>query len=298
MNGGTRLALGTAQWGMTYGIANRAGQPPSDEVDRMLELGRKRGVELLDTAYAYGEAEKILGAQRVTARGYHVITKTPPLRVSRVGDEHARGAIDAFHQSLTSLDCSRVYGLLVHGADSLLVDGGERIWEALETIRSEGHVNRMGVSVYHPLQLERILDKYPIDIVQLPFSVYDQRFKQQGLLRRLQGMRIEIHARSVFLQGLLLVPPDQLPPAFESIRTHHAGLHARLRERGLTPIESCLLYCLQQPEIARIVVGCETTDQLRDVLDASAMSIPDAVSELAEFGLLDEAVINPSTWLN
>lgn len=298
MNGSARLALGTAQWGMTYGIANRTGQPPSDEVDRMLQLGRERGVELLDTAHAYGEAEKVLGAQHAATRGYQIVTKTTPLRVSRVGDEHVRRATDGFQESLTSLGCQRVYGLLVHGADTLLVDGGERIWAALEQIKAEGRVHSIGVSVYHPRQLERILDRYRIDVVQLPFSVYDQRFKQQGLLHRLQGMRIEVHARSVFLQGLLLLPPDQLPPAFDAIRTHHTDLHTRLRELGLTPIESCLLYGLQQPEIGRIIVGCETVDQLKAAIDASAMSTPGALSELAEFGLLDEAVINPSTWLN
>jgi aryl-alcohol dehydrogenase-like predicted oxidoreductase len=283
---------------MAYGIANRTGQPRSDEVQKMLQLGREHGVQFLDTAYAYGEAEKVLGAQRVVARGYQIVTKTRPLLVQQVGDEHARSVTIGFQESLASLACQHVYGLLVHGPDVLLVEGGERIWAALEEIKSEGRVRKIGVSVYHPRQLERVLDRYPIELVQLPFSVYDQRFKEQGLLCRLQRMRIEVDARSVFLQGLLLLSPDRLPPRFESLETRHAELHDWLRQRRLTAVEACLLYCLQQPEINRIIVGCETAAQLKDVLEASATNTAVELSELSRFGLQDEAMIDPSTWQN
>lgn len=293
-----KLGLGTVQWGMTYGVANRTGRPGADEVRRMLLLGREHGIRLLDTAYAYGDAQKVLGAQGAAAQGYQIVTKTKPLRVLQVGDDDVREIVTAFDESLTSLGVESVYGLLVHGAGTLDAPGAESLWSALETFKRQGRVARIGVSVYQPAQLQRILDRYPIDLVQLPFNVYDQRFKEQGLLRRLQGMRVEIHARSVFLQGLLLLSPEDLPPPFESLRPHHAHLHQRLRERGLTPIEGCLSYCLQQPEIGRIVVGCETADQLKDVLDASAINVPVELAELAEFGLLEEAVINPSAWVN
>ncbi len=293
-----RLGLGTAQWGMKYGIANRTGQPGSDEVRKMLQLGRRHGVKFLDTAYAYGEAERVLGAQGVGAHGYQIVTKTRPIRVLRVKSEDARSVVTGFQESLAALACQHVYGLLVHGPDVLLVDGGERIWATLEEFRSEGRVQKIGVSVYHPSQLVRVLDRYPIEIVQLPFSVYDQRFKDQGLLSCLRRMRIEVDARSVFMQGLALLPPDQLPPRFQSLRVHHAEMHEWLRERGLTAVKACSLYCLQQPEFDRVIVGCETVAQLADVFDASEVDSAVDLSELARFGLLDEAIIDPSTWQN
>ena len=294
----TRLGLGTAQWGMSYGVANRAGCPQSDEVREMLALGRDRGVHLLDTAYAYGDAQKVLGAHDATGYGYRIVTKTAPLLVRRIRDEELERVGAAFQESLSLLGVDSVYGLLVHGADALCVPGSQRLWSVLERLKSQGRVRKIGVSVYHPDQLERVLDDYSIDLVQIPFNVYDQRFESQGLLGRLTDMGVEVHARSIFLQGLLLLKPDQLPRSFESLRAHHSSLHEWIREAGLTPLECCLTFGLQQGTIGSVVVGCETVGQLRDVLDAAARRVEPELSGLTEFGLQDRSIVDPSTWRN
>lgn len=295
---GARLGLGTVQWGTTYGIANRAGRPRSDEIRRMLTLGRERGVQLLDTAYAYGDAQRILGEQRAAERGYRIVTKTKPLRVRQVCDQDVRELAVAFDESLAVLGVAGVYGLLVHGASALRAPGAEDLWSVLEALRREGRVAKIGVSVYHPDELRHLLDRYSIDLVQLPFNVYDQRFKKQGLLARLRGMGIEVHARSIFLQGLLLLRPDELPPAFGSLRVHQASLHERALGMGLTPVECCLQFGLQQSEIDTVVVGCETESQLAGVLDASAGNGQPELSGLASFGLENTAIVDPSEWVH
>jgi aryl-alcohol dehydrogenase-like predicted oxidoreductase len=178
----------------------------------------------------------------------------------------------------------------------LLAKGGRRLWSALLELKAGGLIQKLGVSVYHPRQLENILNQNQIDLVQLPFNVYDQRFAQSGLLSRLTKMRIEVHARSVFLQGLLLMPPDQLPDGFRAIRTHHAKLHDQFRELGITPLQGALLYCLRQPAIDRIVVGCETADQLKVVLQACGEKMVAELPDLARFGLENDVIINPSVW--
>ncbi len=296
MNSCAKLGLGTVQWGMVYGIANRNGQTTFAEVGDMLRAAKDCGVTLLDTAYAYGEAERVLGEQRVTSQGFRVVTKTLPLDAREVSEQDVGRVSTAFMESLQRLQCRQVYGLLVHNANSLLTPGSALLWAALQEFKAQGQVQKIGVSVYHPRQLENILDRYQIDLVQLPFNVYDQRFGQSGLLDRLKQMHIEVHARSAFLQGLLLLSPNQLPEQFRPIQSHHAKLHNRFRELGLTPLEGCLRHCLQQPAIDRIVVGCETPDQLKAILQAFGENPYAELTDMARFKLQDEAMINPSAW--
>jgi aryl-alcohol dehydrogenase-like predicted oxidoreductase len=186
-----------------------------------------------------------------------------------------------------------VYGLLVHRPDNLLSVGSDRLWDLLCDIKTSGRVSKIGVSVYHPHQLEAVLDRYPIDLVQLPFNAFDQRFTR--LLRRLKQAAIEVHARSVFLQGLLLMPPDDLPEYFAPIKDDHARLHAHLKELGLSPLAGCLRYCLAQTDIDKVVVGC---DEYRHLAEIVTVADEDGVDEtlLQSHAIHDERFIDPSKW--
>lgn len=296
MNKCGKIGLGTVQWGMDYGIANRAGRPSAVEVRGMLRFAGEAGIELLDTAHAYGEAESVLGEHHAASQGFRIVTKTKPIQSLEVTTQDVSAVSAAFHLSLQRLGCPHVYGLLVHNADSLLTPGGDLLWKALQDFKSCGLVEKVGVSVYRPQQLKTILERYPIDLVQLPFNIYDQRFAQTGLLDRLKQSNIEIHARSAFLQGLLLFPPDQLPPHFFAIREHQSRLHEFLRQTDLTPLGGCLLYCLQHSHIDYVIVGCEASLQIAEVCELSRKGTPGSLSALAEFALQDEEYINPSIW--
>lgn len=290
-----KLGLGTVQWGVTYGIANRAGQATTAEVCNLIRLAKRHGITLLDTAHAYGEAEKVLGEQNVAFNGFRVVTKTLPFESNNITEHDAALVSAAFLESLQWLKCTEVYGLLVHHADNLLVAGGDRLWAILQDFKARGRVKKIGVSVYNPHQLETILDRYAIDLVQLPFNLYDQRFMQTGLLGRLKDACVEIHARSAFLQGLLLFSPAQLPQQFSAIRNHHAKLHDQISELGLTPLEACLQFCLDQPDIDQIIVGCETAKQFDEIVgavkqDGARLPAPESYS------IPDESIIDPSMW--
>lgn len=294
MNECARLGLGTVQWGMPYGVANRSGQPTTSEVGMMLRLARQHGVSLLDTAYAYGEAERVLGEQGAGTQGFQVVTKTKPLQKGQITEEHVGDVVKAFHESLARLNVARVYGLLVHHADALLRD--ERVWAALENLKAKGLVEKIGVSLYEPHELDGILGKYRIDLVQLPHNIYDQRFIRSGLLDRLKSMGIEVHARSAFLQGLLLMDQDALPVHFSSIRDHHRRLHSLLREAGISSLQGCLQYCLASSQIDRLLVGCENVQQLHAITGAVSGIDHAVIAELQNFALDDEAILNPGDW--
>lgn len=295
MSSCAKLGLGTAQWGMAYGIANRTGQPDGAEIGSMLRLAKQHGAMLLDTACTYGDAEAALGNHAAAAQGFKIVTKTPPIKLENIRELDISRVVAAFEESLQRLQCEQVYGLLVHHEDNLLIAESERLWGALQELKSQGLVSKIGVSVYEPGQISRILDQYQIDLVQLPFNLYDQRFLRAGLLDRLKSCGIEVHARSVFLQGLLLMPPDRLPSGFEAIRDQHARLYRELGAAGQTPLEGSLRFCLAQSQIDHVIVGCETQKQLGEILRVAS---EDNVCVLypESFAVENESVINPTRW--
>ncbi len=282
-----RLGLGTVQWGMDYGIANQSGRPSSDHVAKMLRTAQERGVLLLDTAHAYGEAEILLGRLQAAGMGFQIVTK--------INAKNGAEVPALFEESLTRLHCERVYGLLLQRAEGLLEPEGASLWAALETLKAERKVRKIGVSVYRPRTLEEILKHYPIDLVQLPFNIYDQRFADDGLLERLKTQNVEIHARSAFLQGLLLMRPSELPARFASLQEHHARLHAQWDDRDLSPLEGSLGFCWGRKEIDKVIVGCESPGQLLEILEAATKN-PADFQKLASYRLNDGRVIDPSQW--
>lgn len=291
-----KLALGSAQFGMQYGIANRAGQPRAENVSEILRRGEGAGIHVLDTAHAYGEAEAMLGQALAGNRRFKIVSKTLPVRRDVVTPGDMTQLNVAFRTTLDRLGSRDLYALLVHHADDLLGPGGDRLWSWMESLKSEKVVNKIGVSVYSPDQLEKAVDRYDIEIVQLPYNIYDQRFARAGLLDGLQAAGIEVHSRSVFLQGLLLLAPGQLPAQFESIRSLQARLHESLAKAAMTPLAGCLSVCLNDPRIDFVVVGCESLRQIDEIIKSAVQT--HACQDLEQFALDDEVIIDPSRWTN
>lgn len=297
MNPGSKLGLGTVQWGMRYGVANVSGQPSLAEVDKMIEQARGQGVTLLDTAWAYGEAESVIGSLVAGLRGFDIVTKTRPLDHGiAVGRDAVTAVGEGFLQSLQRMRCQSVYGLLVHRAEDLLSTFGDSLWKALQSLKARGLVGKLGVSVYHPHELEAVCARYSIDIVQLPLNIYDQRFLQSGLLTRLKAQGVEIHVRSAFLQGLLLMPAARLPACFDSIRERQVRLHRAQEDMGLSPLEGALGFCLCRDEVDRVIVGCETAAQLAGICEATRKIGSRKLDALDSYALADPQVILPSQW--
>jgi aryl-alcohol dehydrogenase-like predicted oxidoreductase len=285
-----KLGLGTVQWGQAYGVANAEGRRPDDgEIGVMLGRARAAGVDLLDTAQVYGEAETIIGRHAGDLDGWRIVTKAAPV----AGEGGATGV--GLTQSLGRLQCAKVYGLLLHRQDDLTAAQGSTIWSALQRLKSQGLVAKIGVSVYDPEQLERIFDQCELDLVQLPFNLYDQRFLRAGWFERLHRTGVEVHARSAFLQGLLLMTPKAMPARFAPWSDHHRRLYRVIDSLGVSVLAASLRFCLQQPGIDRVIVGCETPGQLDEILQAAAVSSA-SLPEPETFALDDGAVIDPRRW--
>lgn len=278
-----RLALGTAQFGQDYGIDNPRGRVPFDEVCDVLRAAHAAGVRLLDTAAAYGDSETQIGkAMRETGLAFDVVTKLPA---------GASDAAKAFERSLERLGLQHVYGYLFH--DYATYNENAALIDDMVALRRAGRVERIGVSLYHPAEAEQIIDAdAPCDLVQVPYSVFDQRFER--VLPALKARGIEVHARSVFLQGLAFMSPDELPAAL-----HPAGASlTALRALGDVSV-SCLGYVAANPCIDRMVIGVRGVDDLQRNLAALSAALGVACPPIAALRALridDERVLLPYLW--
>jgi aryl-alcohol dehydrogenase-like predicted oxidoreductase len=283
-----KLALGTVQFGMPYGIANQEGKVRHDEIAIILAFAREVGISMLDTAIAYGDSEASLGAAGVA--DLRVITKLPAVPE---GETVIPWILAQVQASLSRLGVSSIYGLLLHRPEQLAGVQGAAIAEALNVLKTEGLVRKVGVSIYAPDELEYVTRACSVDLVQAPFNVFDRRMQRSGWMARLQTLGVELHIRSIFLQGLLLIPPERRPRKFDCWAPLWKRWDEWLAATDQTPLQGALRFVLAQCGVAKAVVGVDGLAQLKEIVDASKGSAFGAPDDLASEEL---DLINPARW--
>ncbi len=289
-----KLGLGTVQFGLDYGVSNRGAKTPLSEVVRILRLAASSGIRVLDTAAGYGESETVLGCSLPEQHDFAIVTKTPTLRADAIDDHHIERVRESFQRSLTLLKQDSLYCLLVHRAEDLLSTQGERLMQTLLEFKHQGLIQKVGVSVYNAAQIDAVLARHPLDLVQLPVNVFDQRLIGSGHLAKLKRAGIEIHVRSVFLQGLLLMPQDAVPAYFAPIRGHLAKYREFQKSAGLTTLQASLGFVMSVPEMDHVIVGVNTAEQLQEILAVG--TVPVDAQFMAQFALTDPAMLEPWLW--
>ncbi len=284
-----KIALGTVQFGLPYGITNRSGQVQHAEVKAILDLASASGIDMLDTAIAYGESEHCLG--QIGIDGWRIVTKLPavPDAIHDVADwVEAQVA-----GSLSRLKADRLYGLLLHCPDQLIGPNGDALYRALASLKKRDKVEKIGISVYDPEQLDLLWPKFRFDLVQAPFNIIDRRLAASGWLARLHDDGAEVHIRSIFLQGLLLAQKTKWPAYFDRWKSLRGQWFNWLKENTLSSLQGCLGLALSKPEIDLIVVGVESAKQLQEIL-AATRAAPVVPPETLASEDLD--LINPARW--
>lgn len=284
-----KLALGTVQFGLDYGVANQDGQVEVDEIKQILKFAKESGLDTLDTAVGYGDSEQRLGQAGIDR--WDVVTKLPALPESC--EKVESWVKDTVAQSLNRLQIDRLKGLLLHRPGDLSTRRGEKLYRAMEQLKADGLVDKIGISIYAPEELDSLNSKYRLDIVQAPFNILDRRMSKSGWLSRLSSQGTEIHTRSVFLQGLLLMSSTGRPGKFGRWKRIWDLWHSWLRQEDISSLQACLGFVLSEPAIDRVVVGVDSLQQLRSILQVetgSAESIP------AQLSCDDIDLINPARW--
>lgn len=281
-----KLALGTVQFGLDYGISNTQGKVPEQEVKRILDVAHGAGIRLLDTGCVYGNSEQLLG--KLLSNGnyqFSVVDKVPDI------ESYHLSVSEVVLQSIKKLKVDKLHGLMLHNAADL----NDQTYKELEALKSQGLVDKIGLSVYHPTQTFNLCDRYDIDIVQCPLNLFDQRFIETDCISFLKSKAIEIHARSLFLQGLLLMPRNKLPEyfapyhdLFDRLKGHCRGLDIDLQTAALTIAH-------QQQDVDKFVVGVCNAEQLQQVVD-SYHKAAKVKFKIADFSSHEEALISPFLW--
>lgn len=285
----SRLALGTVQFGMHYGIANQLGQVTRSEVKAMLQLAATNRIDMLDTAITYGDSEACLGA--VGTEGFNIVSKLPSVPD---GCADVCGWAEAqIVASLTRLGRQALYGLLLHRPEQLFAPTGKELFQALQQLKDKGLVKKLGVSIYSPTELEAITRLFRIDLVQAPFNLVDDRLHTSGWLKRLKDGGVEVHTRSAFLQGLLLIPHTAMPAKFSQWSPLWQRWYGWLADHDVSAVQAALAFPLSFSEIDRVVVGVDSVSQLTELIDVANSAL---LTDLPDLHSEDENLINPSCW--
>ena len=284
-----KLALGSVQFGLPYGIANQDGQVSRDEAKVIIENARLAGVDTLDTAIAYGESEVCLG--EVGVAGFKIVTKLPAIP-DNIQDVDC-WVSDQMQASLQRLNVTSLYAVLLHRPNQLLGPKGEALSQALEKLKATGLVQKIGISIYAPAELDLVMDIMPFDIVQAPFNVVDQRLYMSGWMQKLYSSGVEIHTRSAFLQGLLLMAPASVPKRFNYWLPLWNEWHSWLSMNKISAVEACIGFVNAFPQITKVVVGVVSYEQLQQIIMASKLDVHPVWPVISSD---DERLINPSRW--
>ncbi len=284
-----KLALGTAQFGLNYGIANQYGQIGVQESKVILGKALTSGINLLDTAIAYGESESCLGKLGIDE--FDIVTKLPSIPD---GCENVDLWIkNQVNQSLSRLGVEHVYGLLLHRPEQLLGVYGKDIYNSLKNLKASSRVKKIGISIYDPLELNELYPIFKFDLIQAPFSVFDRRLLNTGWMNRLHQEDVELHTRSLFLQGLLLMAQKDRPEKFNRWGKLWHNWHSWLDTNNISALQTCVSYTLSFPEIKKAVVGIDSLEQLVQILDAVNLESPEIPNYLS---CSDLNLLNPARW--
>jgi spore coat polysaccharide biosynthesis protein SpsF len=303
----SELTLGTAQLGMDYGIANRAGQPALPVAIRMVRQAVAHGVTALDTARAYGDAESVVGQALTGAwrSRVEVITKLDPLASlpQNATVNEVRAAVDdSVKRSCEALRSKTLSTLLLHRSSHHDAWGGAA-WRRLLELRDDGTIGNLGASVYEPREALDLLQDMAITHLQIPMNVLDWRWRASGFDRAVvRRPDVVVHARSALLQGVLADSPPSLWPVsagFDAAACLRQlrKLTAEFGRQSMTDL--CLAYVRSQPWITSVVVGCETLEQVDENLEL--LCRPKLTTEQCaelERSLPEapEDLLNPSQW--
>lgn len=279
-----KLMLGTVQFGVPYGAFNATGQVPPVQVAAMLDAAQAAGIDMLDTARAYGEAEAVLGQYSALAR-FAIVSKCPNLSAEK---DPVAALIAAFDASTATLGGRPLYGYLMHNAEDLALPG---VWSALEGLRDAGLVGRIGVSGYSIESVTKLCATLPLTLVQLPANVLDPWYDHIAL-----PQTVEVHVRSAFLQGFLLGDPSALPPHLSQFRGVLEQFRAEAAGLGLTQLEAALAPLLACPGIARVAVGADSPAHLDQIVSAAATIANRPPPQLGPYVGVTRDLTDPRRW--
>jgi aryl-alcohol dehydrogenase-like predicted oxidoreductase len=283
----SKIVLGTVQLGLPYGINNAQGKPNEEEAFRILDLAIQNNISLLDTADAYGNATEVIGAY---------LYRNPSVTVQIINkfiDDNVSLSVK-FEKSLRLLSSKFLYAYMYHRFSDY---SSGKFANDLNRLKEEEKIKKIGVSIYSLQELEQVITDTTVDLIQLPLSPFDYSHEKQQLVKQAKEAGKEIHVRSVFLQGLLFKTPDQLTGNLKSLYEPLKKFHEIVHGLQLNVRQVCLNYAVHKAEIDHVLIGVDTTTQLRDNMESILPYFDGEIMKKVEsIAIPDVSMLNPSNW--
>lgn len=282
-----KLVLGSVQFGLEYGINNQHGKPKKEDSFQILDFANLNGIIEIDTAEAYGNSLEILCEYLKSNPNifFNIFTKLSLKTGSFIkvlSDCLVRSGLNSF------------YGCYLHRAEDLHLKG---VIPELSEAKKNGLVQKIGVSVYTNSELKSLIDIAEIDVIQLPFNVFDQSDEKIELLIEARKRGKKIYARSVFLQGLVFKNPRELTSDFQVFASNLYELNKITKISGLNMETICLLYVLQQDFIDKVIIGVDSKMQLQSNVESlKSLLNPAIVTQLKKMNLSNSPMVDPRNW--
>jgi aryl-alcohol dehydrogenase-like predicted oxidoreductase len=291
--------LGTVQFGLEYGINNKSGKPSRDEVFAMLDYAIDQGIEYIDTAAAYGNAEELLGeyfSSRKVPADLKVISKLMPNIIADDCRDAELLVINEIKKSLQRLHLNRLEGYLLHTPANFY---NPSVMRGLKHAKDLGLIKNLGVSIYETQHALDVVNSGLVDYIQVPYNIFDQRLEKTDFYSRAQGNGVMVFGRAPFLQGLLFMQPNEVPDNLARARNYLQEFEQIINKYELQRIEASLLFSAQNQGIDRVVLGVDNMAQLKEDIAVIANDCADEScrEELKQhFSCMEKEIIFPSLW--
>ena len=286
-----KIILGSANFDQIYGIKKNFIK--KKEIKGLFNLALKNKIRTIATSPLYNKSEKIIGL--LNNNKFKIISKIPKIPKNIKKKNIKKWLKLKAVNSLKNLKIKRFECLLLHDANSLLSKNGNEIYKSIKNIKTIGLTNKIGISIYDFNILDKILTKFKIDLIQAPLNILDQRLIMSGWLKKLKKRGIEIHVRSIFLQGILLLSHNQLPKKLKKLNKKWIIWESWLKKNKFTPLQVCLSFIFNQRQLDGIVIGYNNKNQLNQILKQkkikSSFSIP-------SLNIRENKLVDPRAWPN
>ena len=295
-----KIAIGSTKLGLAYGAVSQEKVPNKTALDILRHM-RSMGFDMIDTAPSYGNAQQLIGEAFHSDVGNEtslkIVTTLSAIQTDSINSADIEKVHKDFLDSLQKMNMSSIYAVLIHNSADLLKKGSDQLANLLQLLKSDGLVKKIGVSVYTPEETNIFYNRYDFDLIQFPLNIFDQRFLRSKSLDWLAEKQVEIHARSVFLKGVLLKPEikDGLPL---SLLKQNAKFHAFLQKNNINAYEACMNFVMEQTLVDRWVIGVSKTEQIDNMIKfiSNGSSINSDLFEFESWSLTSDAALDPRCW--
>ena len=287
-----KLILGTVQFGLDYGVNNTIGKASSANVKEILDAATQHGVSLLDSAESYGDShEKIGEYHKKSSNSFQVITKFSPARL-----DLPTNIIERVHTNLKTLNVESLYSYMFHSYSDYK-KFYPNFKKDLEFLRKKNFIKKIGVSLYTNKEFEDVLKNNDIDLIQLPFNLFENSSRKKDVILKAKSKEFEIHARSIFLQGLFFKKIDTIKGKLLPLKPQLEKLALIKTKYNISTERLALQYVLQKQYIDKVLIGVDSVEQLINNIKISSETIKIPSEEIDKINVINNKLLNPVNWI-